>query len=78
MLGTRPHAASADLLEAEVLGVGDTLVHGGERAAVVEVRGVDGVTAAGDLFGERAHAVCETEGVVEEDDLRHGSERRPR
>ena len=66
------------ILEAEVLGVGDTLVHGGERAAVVEVRGVDRVTAGSDLVGERAHAVRETEGVVEEDDLRHGSERRPR
>ncbi|MCV7735143.1 recombinase family protein [Micrococcus luteus] len=65
MLGTRPHAAPTDLLEADLLGVGDTLVHGGEGAAIVEVRGVDRVTAGGDLFGERAHAVRETEGVVD-------------
>ena len=57
-----------DLVEADLFDVRDTVVEGREHDAVVEIRGVDGVSLGAQRVGERTTAGREAQCVMEQDD----------
>jgi hypothetical protein len=69
-LGGEP-ATLDDRVEADLLGMADALVEGLERFAVVEIGHGDVMPRGAQLAGERADAVGEALGVLEQDDVGH-------
>ena len=69
-LGGEP-ATLDDRVEADLLGMADALVEGLERCAVVEIGHGDVMPRGAQLAGERADAVGEALGVLEQDDVGH-------
>lgn len=66
-----PDAAPEDLVEADLPGVADSGIQGVERAAVIAVRRVHGVTGAAQFVGERHDARRESVRVVEQHYFSH-------
>ena len=71
-LGGDPTALE-DGVEAHLLGVGDALVEGVERCAIVEIGNGDLMSGSTQLVGELADAIGEALGVMEQDDIGHGN-----
>jgi hypothetical protein len=67
----RTEAALEHLAEADLLGVGHSLLEKGEGAAVVQIGRVHGVPCAAQLVGERDHPGGQPLRVVEEHYFSH-------
>lgn len=70
-LFNRSGPASHHLIEADLLGVPDSLLDAAEGAALEKVGRVDGVAGAAQLVGEANHAGSQPQCVVEEHYLGH-------
>jgi hypothetical protein len=59
------------LAEADLLGMADPLLDGGERAAIEEIGRVHGVPGKAQFVGERNDAGCQPQRVVKEHNFSH-------